>query len=115
MADDDVTPTVEDVIPEAVEAEIRQYVIPRGPNGAIGWGATPQTITAAVVAAIRGMSPETLAELRPDLTVERATLPQWFDTGKPDVTHLVTGEGGSVHDVRLVPSARVVGPWQVTP
>lgn len=71
-------------------------------------------IAAAVVAACREATVEQQAELV-DATVERTNAPQWFDTGKPDVEHLVTGDGGTVHDVRFVPSSRLVGPWREDP
>lgn len=102
---------IHDVIAEAAREALRQRL-----GGYVGssWTLMSTEIAAAVVAACQQATVAQQAELTGG-DVERTNVPQWFDTGKPDVEHLVTGDGGTVHDVRFVPSIRLVGPWREDP
>lgn len=95
---------VKDLIAEAVADVAASY------EGSISAGCA-DVIAAAVVAACREATVAQQAELIGG-ELERTNVPQWIDTGRPDVEHLVIGEGGTVHDVRFVPSSRVVGSWR---
>lgn len=104
VADDDVTvtvpdaaPTAEDVIARLIYDSVRDGWVYDSPveRSLAMWD--PRPTAAAVVTAIRTMSAEQLADLRPDLTVEGFCLP-----------------GGCVGGPNCG-KVRIVGPWQVTP
>lgn len=95
MADDDVTPTVEDVIADVlVGASMTLPSDPLTQDDVIDW--IEMKAAAAVVAAVRAMTPEQQAELIGEMT-ETGTFSRVVD------------------DVPVATRVRIVGPWQVEP